>query len=181
VEPAAGYIEAGATTLFKVKFTPLEVDDFTAQLWCDIPYLTGEPPVIHLTALSRRPLCHFNVDLSDYISAGRRHPDYTYKVPDDIKVIELFSRGLGVRTLKRFELINPTARPYEVQWKYIGEGKSPIFCETQHGLLSSGKRSFAVFGYIPVSVKTVESLWEFQIPEQSMSVQFLFVGRIMPQ
>jgi hydrocephalus-inducing protein len=181
VEPAAGFIEGGATTVFKVKFTPLEVDDFTAQMSCDIPFLATEPPVISLTALSRRPMCHFNVELSDYISAGRRHPEYTYKLPDEIKVIELFSKGLGQKTLKKFELINPTARAYEIQWKYIGEGKSPIFCETQNGLISSGKRSNVLFGYVPVSVRTVESLWEFQIPEQSMSVQFLFVGRIMPQ
>jgi hydrocephalus-inducing protein len=181
VEPHSGFIEAGTTTVFKVKFTPLEVDDFTAQLCCDIPFLGTEPPIIHLTALSRRPLCHFNVELSDYISAGRRHPDYTYKLPDEIKVIELFSKGLGQKILKRFELVNPTASAYEIAWKYIGEGTSPIFCETTNGLISSGKRSNVLFGYIPISVKTVESLWEFQIPEQSVRVQFLFVGRIMPQ
>jgi hydrocephalus-inducing protein len=181
VEPVSGFVEPGATTVFKVKFTPLEVDDFTAQLWCDIPFLASEPPVIQLSALSRRPLCHFNVELSDYISAGRRHPDYNYKLSDDIHVIELFSRGLGQKTIKRFELINPTASAYEITWKYIGEGPSPISCETTQGLISSGKRSNVLFGYVPVSVKTVESLWEFQIPEQSVRVQFLFVGRIMPQ
>jgi hydrocephalus-inducing protein len=181
IEPFSGFIEGGATTVFKVKFTPLEVDDFTAQLWCDIPFLASEPPVIRLSGLSRRPMCHFNIELSDYLSGGRRHPDYTYPLPDDIKIIELFSRGLGQKTLKRFELINPTGSAYEIIWKYVGEGTSPITCETMHGLISSGKRSIVMFGYIPVSVKTVESLWEFQIPEQSIRVQFLFVGRIMPQ
>jgi hydrocephalus-inducing protein len=126
-------------------------------------------------------MCHFNVELSDYLSAGRRHPDYTYTLPDDIRVIELFSKGLGQKTLKKFELINPTGSAYEVIWRYIGEGTSSITCETTHGLISSGKRSIVMFGYAPVSVKTVESLWEFQIPEQSIRVQFLFVGRIMPQ
>jgi hydrocephalus-inducing protein len=182
VEPVSGYIESGATTTFKVNFTPLEVDDFTAELRCDIPFLSqSDPPVVGLSGLSRRPLCHFNVELSDYLSAGRRHPDYTSPLNLDMKVIELFAKGVGYKTLKRFELINPTASPYEVNWRYIGEGPTPIFCETPDGLISSGKRSMVIFGYLPVSVKTVESLWEFQMPEQSVRVQFLFVGRIMVQ
>jgi hydrocephalus-inducing protein len=180
IEPVSGYIEAGATTVFKVRFKPLEVDDFTAQLCCDIPFLSqSDPPVISVSGLSRRPMCHFNVELSDYLTGGRRHPDYTYPLPSDIKVIELFAKGVGHKTLKRFELINPTASPYEVSWRYIGEGQTPMSCETPNGLISSGKRSLVIFGYLPVSVKTVESLWEFQIPEQSIRVQFLFVGRIM--
>jgi hydrocephalus-inducing protein len=180
IDPVSGYIEAGATTIFKVNFTPLEVDDFTAQLCCDIPFLSqSDPPVISLSGLSRRPMCHFNVELSDYLVAGRRHPDYTYPLPSDIKVIELFAKSVGHKTLKRFDLINPTASPYEVRWKYIGEGPTPIYCETPNGLISGGKRSIIIFGYLPVSVKAIESLWEFQIPEQSIRVQFLFVGRIM--
>jgi hydrocephalus-inducing protein len=182
VEPLSGFIEPAAATVFKVKFTPLEVDDFTAVLACDIPFLSqSEPPTLQVTGLSRRPLCHFNVESSDYISAGRRHPEYTYKLPDDIKVIELFARGIGAKSLKRFELINPTSTPYEIIWRYLGEGTTPITCETPHGLISSGKRSTVAFQYIPVSVKTIESLWEFQIPEHSVRVQFLFVGRIMIQ
>jgi hydrocephalus-inducing protein len=121
------------------------------------------------------------VEQSDYISGGRRHPEYTYKVPDDIKVIELFAKGIGAKCMKRFDLINPTASPYEVIWKYVGEAPTPVTCETPHGLISSGKRSMVTFSYTPVSVKTIESLWEFQIAEHSLRVQFLFVGRIMPQ
>jgi hydrocephalus-inducing protein len=182
IEPSSGFVEAGATTVFKVKFEPLEVDDFTAQLACDIPFLSSaEPPVISVTGLSRRPLCHFNVEVSDYLSAGRRHPDCTCKLPDDIKVIELFSKGIGVKTSKRFELVNPTGSAYEVGWKFIGDGPTPFTCETPHGLISSGKRSFVLFAFTPVSVKTIESFWEFQIPEHSLRVPFLFVGRIMPQ
>jgi hydrocephalus-inducing protein len=182
VAPVSGFIEAGGSTVFRVIFEPLEVDDFTGQMFCDIPFLSNcEPPALLLSGLSRRPLCHFNVELSDYLTAGRRHPDYTYKLPDDIKIIEFFAKGIGQKISKRFELINPTASAYEITWKYIGEGQTPVMCETPQGLISSGKRSFVMFAYLPVSVKTIESLWEFQIPEQSVRVPFLFVGRIMPQ
>jgi hydrocephalus-inducing protein len=180
IEPVSGYIEAGATTVFKVKFTPEEVDDFTGILSCDIPYLTQmEPPSISLSALSRRPLCHFNVQMSDYLTSGRRHPDYSDPLPLDTKVIEFSSKAVGQKTLKRFELINPTASAYEILWKYVGEGATAINCETPNGLISSGKRALQTFSYLPVSVKTVESLWEFQIPEHSVRIQFLLVGRIM--
>ncbi|OHT13016.1 hypothetical protein TRFO_03418 [Tritrichomonas foetus] len=182
VEPVTGFIEPGQTKTFKVNFEPEEVDDFTADLVCDVPFLTQmEPPIIKVSGLSRRPLCHFNVDLSDYLSAGRRHPDYTNPLPEDIRVIELFSKGIGERTSKRLELINPTSSPYEVRWNYVGEGPTPIFCDSPSSLVSSGKKQTMVFGYLPVSVKTIESLWEFHIPEHNVRVPFLFVGRIMPK
>jgi hydrocephalus-inducing protein len=180
IEPVSGIIEPGQTTTFKVMFIPLEVDDFTGNLVCDIPYLSQmEPPTIEVFGLSRRPLCHFSVALSDYLTAGRRHPDYTMKLPDDVKVIELFSKGIGQKTLKKFELINPTSSPYEMNWQYMGQEETPVFCETPNGLISSGRRSPVLFSYVPVSVKTVESVWEFQIPEMGIRVPILFVGRIM--
>ncbi|OHT07947.1 hypothetical protein TRFO_05070 [Tritrichomonas foetus] len=179
VMPSSGFVEPGQTKIIKVCFHPEEVDDFTAQLRCDIPFLTQmEPPIIDVSGLSRRPLCHFNVEQSDYLT--RRHPDYTNKLPEGIHVIEMFSKGINQKTIKKFELINPTSAPYEMEWIYVGEGKSPIYCETPNGLISSGKRSSVSFAYNPVSLKTIESQWEFQIPEHNVRVSFLFVGRIMP-
>jgi hydrocephalus-inducing protein len=181
IEPGSGIIEPGQATVFRVIFAPLEVDDFVGTMQCDIPYLIQmEPPTIAVTGLSRRPLCHFNVVLADYLSAGRRHPDFTSKLPDDVKVIEMFSKGIGQKSMKKFELINPTATPYEMAWQYTGQDSTtPIFCETASGLISSGRRCPIIFGFLPVSVKTIESLWEFQIPEQGVRVSFLFVGKII--
>lgn len=182
VFPTSGFIEAGHSTVFKVKFTPEEVDDFTATLICDIPYLTQmKPPSIKVTGFSRRPLCHFNVDMSDYISAGRRHPDYTEELPDDVKVIEIFSPSVGTRSTKKFEIINPTASPYQVNWTidYDASGGA-LFCDTPSAVVSSGKRHMASFTYLPTSVKTLEKLYEFHIPEHNVRIPFLVVGRIMP-
>ena len=182
VVPRSGVIEGGATATFDVKFSPEDVDDYTADLVCEIPFLSQmPPPTISVSGISRRPLCHFNVKLSDYIVAGRRHPDYTYPLPDNIRVIELFSNGIHKRAIKKFEIINATAYPYEVFWKEDEEHKTPaIVCEYPRVLISSGKRSIAMFSYLPTSVRTVESVWTFTIPEHDIKITFLVVGRIMP-
>ena len=95
-------------------FAPEEVDDFKGILECNITYLIGESPKINLSALSRRPLCHFNIDTSDYLT--HRHPDFTYPLPEGVRVIELFAKAPGTRTVKRIEMINPTADLYETVW-----------------------------------------------------------------
>ncbi|OHT07738.1 hypothetical protein TRFO_24017 [Tritrichomonas foetus] len=184
VQPQTGFIEAGKETVFQIRFSPEEVDDFMSTLVCDIPFLTNNqpPPSIYVTGFSRRPLCHFNVDLSDYITAGRRHPDYTYPLPEGVRVIELFSSGIGKRSLKKFEVINATSHPYEINWNCDPEHKNEaIACETTNALVSSGTRYSIAFSYMPKSVKSVEALWIFTIPEHSITVPFLVVGRIMPK
>ncbi|OHT01013.1 hypothetical protein TRFO_07679 [Tritrichomonas foetus] len=182
VQPNSGYIEAGQSTTFKVKFAPEEVDDFSAVLICDIPYLSQmKPPEIVVTGFSRRPLCHFNVEMSDYISSGRRHPDYTQELPEDVKVIEIFSPAVGSRSTKKFDIINPTSAPYEIAWSVVYDtSHGSIFCDTPNAFVSSGKKHVASFTYLPSSVKTVEKLFEFQIPEHNVRVTMLIVGRIMP-
>lgn len=186
VEPSSGFIEPGQTRVFRVRFIPEEVDDFCATLSCQIPYLTlQDPPSINVTALSRRPLCHFNARVSDYISVGRRHPDYSYNLPSDVKVLEMFSKEVGQRSTTRFEIINPTSSPYEFEWKRL-EGppqavSSQIECDTPHGFVSSGKHYYCSFSFVPNSHKAVESLWEFTLKEHGISIPLLIVGRISPK
>ena len=184
IMPETGFIEAGQEKVFKVLFAPEEVDDFQADISCDIPFLTQgtEPPVIHVSGFSKRPLIHFNVNSSDYISAGRRHPDYTYELPENVKVIELFSSGIGKKIVKKFEVINPTSHPYEVKWEKHPEHRNDaINCETPRALISSGSKYVMQFSYKPKSIKTIETLYTFSIPEHSLSVPFLIVGKILPK
>lgn len=182
VTPHTGFIEPGGSTVFSITFAPMEVDDFTANLVCDIPFIQTPPPSVRVTGLSRRPLCHFNVQLSDYLT--RRHPDYTYKLPNDVKVIEIFAKKVGAKAMYRFEVINPTSSPYEVTFSRVDNGEplsSKVNCETPNALLSSGKRFSAAFSFVPDSHKTIESLWEFKIGGHDGVVTILVVGRIMPQ
>jgi hydrocephalus-inducing protein len=170
------------STVFRVRFLPEEVDDFKAQLVCDMPYLSQMPPlVINVTGFSRRPLCHFAIETTDYISAGRRHPDYTYSLPDEVRVIEIFAKAVGSRTSKRFEILNPTSAAYEVAWHIINDSANgQIICDNPSAFVSSGRRHMASFTYVPTSVKTVEALFDFLIPEHNVKVPLLVVGRIMP-
>ena len=192
VEPNSGFIEPGETQTFNVMFSPIEVDDFNSHLTCDIKHLVKQqPPEIYVTGRSRRPLCHFNLITSDYLSAGRRHPDYTSSLPENVKVIELFSKGIGQKVNKKFEIINTTEEPYEINWTqsalyddYNDESSlipdKSIVCEIQHAMISSGKRHTAIFSYTPTTLKTIESLWEFKIPEYGVSIPLLVVGKILP-
>jgi hydrocephalus-inducing protein len=182
IVPTSGFIEAGQTTIFEASFSPEEVDDFSAHMRCEIPFLgQTEPPSVYMWGRSRRPVCHFNIKMSDYISAGRRHPNYTDPLPDGVKVIEMFSHKIGERTVSKFEIINTTEAPYEIVWQRTGSNDdSVIQCNTPRAVISSGKRHTASFSFTPVSVKTLESLWHFSVPEHEIRVYLLIVGRIMP-
>jgi hypothetical protein len=113
------------------------------------------------------------------LTAGRRRPDYTEQLPDMTKIIKLFSKGIGQKTTKRFGIINTTEAPYEILWVSKSE-QAAISCNTPVAMISSGRRHMASFSYAPISVKTIESLWEFQVPEFGAKVPLLIVGRIMP-
>ena len=178
IEPSTGFIEAGQSTTFHVLFAPMEVDDFVCVMKCNIPYLSlSDPPKINLNGLSRRPLCHFNVKVSDYLE--RRHPDFTYELPNDVKVIELFSSGIGTKKIFKLEVVNPTAAPYDTNWSIVNDNSNgAITIENNSALLSSGKRYLFFVSFVPNSAKLVESLWEFSIPEHEIKIPFLFVGRI---
>jgi hydrocephalus-inducing protein len=182
VEPHAGVVAEGQTTVFKFRFAPDEVDDYTTIYKFAVPFLQGmEPSLVSVFGLSRRPLCHIDAEMSDYISAGRRYPAYTDPLPEDVKVIELFSSGIGTKTQRKFDLINPTAYPYEVNWKRVDRSDERIVqCLVPHALVSSGKRYRLGFQYTPISVKAVESLWLLSIEEHNVHIHFLIVGRIRP-
>ena len=86
---------------------------------------------------------------------------------------------------KQFGILNTTDTPYEVTWERIDKKDDdeycPIICSYPRALVSSGKKHIALFSYRAVSVKTVESLWLFSIPEYNIHITFLFVGKMMPQ
>lgn len=187
VEPSEGFVPPSSTMQFDVLFSPMTVDDFS----CDICCVFGQNnidnfdkvtpdflPMIHATGLSRRPICHFDVKLSDYLK--RRHPDYTNPLPEDIKVVEVSSKNVGDVSQLRFGIMNTTSMMYESHWKLVSGG-DVISCETPLQIISSSRRYEMIFVYKPTSVKTVETLWEFHIPSHEVIVPFLIVGKVIPQ
>jgi hypothetical protein len=119
------------------------------------------------------------LETSDYVTGGRRRGDAGESLPDDIKVIELISKGIGMPATKRFEVINTTDIPYEIRWTCTSEHPS-IACEAPAAMISGGKQHLAGFTYVPKNGKTVESLWDFVIPAYGATVRILVVGRIVP-
>jgi hypothetical protein len=183
IRPADGAIEPGHTATFRVEFFPVEVDDFRAVASCDIPGVAQpQSPQVTLVGFSKRPVCHVAAELSDYLSAGRRHPDYTYDLPVDIRVIELFGIGIGQQVRRKFEVLNTTELAYEVFWKEDREhGNKAITCETERVFVSSGQHFMVSFVYRPSTRKLVEAVWHFTIPSHDVTTALLIVGRMARQ
>jgi hydrocephalus-inducing protein len=176
IEPQSGFIEAAQATVFRAIFAPMEVDDFIASFRCNVLYM-NDRPALSMTGLSRRPICHFNIKTSEYLT--RRHPDYTYPVPEGVKVIELFSKALNLKSPKKVEIVNPTSAAYEARWVLVTDhSAAAVTCENASVLVSSGKKCFFTFYFQPTSAMIVESLWEFTIPVHNIKIPFLFVGRL---
>ena len=177
IEPESGFVEAGQATTFRAIFSPQEVDDFVAKFICRVPHLQAAPPSVTMSGLSRRPLCHFNIPFSDYLS--RRSPECTEALPEGVRVIEIFSKGVRSRSVKKVEVINPTASGYEARWSMIRDNSNgAITCDQPKMLISGGKKQFFSFSFSPRDASCVECLYEFDIPEHNVKAYFLFVGRI---
>ena len=107
IEPDTGSIAVGASQVFKIKFAPLDVNDYQARLTCCIPNLeTGKlGPVVAVRGRSILPFCHFELEESDYLSSGRRRIDLLINngssqapntfIDRQTRVIEFKSVGIG--------------------------------------------------------------------------------------
>jgi len=79
-------------------------------------------PIIYLQARSLLPLCHIDLEESDYLTAGRRDPELCglknniVVDPQSTHVIEWNVLGSGVTTERSFAVINPTNEPYSFEW-----------------------------------------------------------------
>jgi len=182
IEPSKGSISPGQSQSFIVKFSPKDVDEYSAVYRCDIPYLFNlNPPIINLVGFSKRPLCHFNIEISDYLSSGRRLPEFGGILPPNVRVIEVIANKMNTQSIKCIELINTTNLAYEITWTNISDySTSTIDCDIRFALVSSSKVFPIRFYYTPNSMKTVESLWLFEIPQYDLKVHFLIVGRFVP-
>lgn len=184
IAPRHGFIESGQSQSFKVTFSPEEVDDFVGKIVCDIPFNTGQSPIINVSGLSRRPIIYFNVEQSDYLT--RRYPGYTRSVPAETRIVEIgVPSSHSSRTMHlKFDVVNTTSQPYEFSWTKSstitdGEEAKAINCETPCGMISGGKKVVMNFSFTPGQQRTVESNYEFLIPSLGVRVPFLVVGRLL--
>ena len=186
ITPQTGTIRPESEESFQVKFAPTEIEeDQTRRLTCLIPNLdpTQEPPSIMVESATERPICHFELDVSNYLSV--RPGDIPEVDMAKLKVIEFESLGVKVRNKKRFYVVNPTATGYEFQWKRVdsdlgGQVNAGNFfgCEFEKGVILCGKKFEMTFEYKPEVSGLHEALWVFEIPAFNLKQYFLLVGKV---
>ncbi|XP_074783220.1 hydrocephalus-inducing protein homolog isoform X2 [Athene noctua] len=186
VEPRSGTIPAGQEQLFQMKFSPVYVGDFESRMLCSIPNLrpNQKGPEVAVKGRSLMPLCHFELEDSDYITAKRHIPELQgLKGPMldlDTRVIEFEAIGVRGRHSRTFMVMNPTSSTYSFQWT-CQDPEAPLeqvafFCHTERGHIQPGKQAEMKFEFISGHLGITESFWAFTVPEQSFSVPFLLVG-----
>lgn len=191
--PRKGKIPAESTEVFTVKFAPLEVETSNLRLFqCLMPNLLEKetPLEISVDADAERPVCHFELPLSNYLES--RSGDIPNVDNSKLKIIEFESLGVKVRNKKRFYVINPTATSYEFSWKRLDlepagkAGPNPpqdlssfFRCGIDRGVILSGKKFEMVFEYRPEIPGSQEGLWLFEIPKFGLKQHFLTVGRVL--
>ncbi|CAF0787663.1 unnamed protein product [Brachionus calyciflorus] len=190
IEPMFGKIEPGKTQTFKVKFSPLNVNEYQARIICQIPN-TEDGKIGHIIPVKGRgllPYCHFEVEESDYISSGRRNPDLPgpsgaasgLGLDSMTKVIEFNCVGIGNKILKKFEIINPTNVDYDFEWvkedQNDGRRHDQFICHTLSGHLPSGRKTEILFEFNPSDIGIDETFWKFQIQKFDLAIPFLLVG-----
>ncbi|KAM9214465.1 hydrocephalus-inducing protein homolog [Leptosomus discolor] len=187
VEPCSGTIPAGQEQLFQMKFSPVYVGDFESRMLCSIPNMkpNQEGPAVVVKGRSLMPNCHFELEDSDYLTAKRHSPDWQgpkgTALDLNTRVIEFTAVGVCSRNSRTFMVMNPTDSVYSFQWT-CQDPQGPaervaFFCLTERGQIQPGKKAEMKFEFIPQHLDITESFWVFTIPEQSVSVPFLLVGK----
>jgi hydrocephalus-inducing protein len=135
---------------------------------------TVKPFNISLMARGVRPLCHFDLQESNYLiakqegefgnqntsqlgHAGSGTASLIASLPKSTKVIEFNSCGIFTKNYKRFYIFNPSNYGYKFQWnsEATGTNASMFTCNTPTGFLNAGKRCEISFEYNPESGKTM--------------------------
>lgn len=180
ISPSDGILKPNESKTFTIQFLPKEVDEFSTIFRCEIPFLqTMAMPEVTVTGISRRPICHLGIDPSDYISGGRRMPEFTEPLPNDVRVIEINAKKVGEKSIRKIDIVNTTSTSYEVSWiQQYDSSNGGVNCETQTQLISGGKETHVVFSFTPKSNKIVESLWQFTIPSYNIKANVLVVGKV---
>lgn len=192
VEPAFGKIEPGKTVTFKVKFSPLNLNDYQARILCQIPNTEDGKigPMIAVKGHGLLPYCHVELEESDYIICGRRDPDLPgpggaasgLGLDPLTKVIEFECIGLDSKFSKKFEIINPTSFDYDFEWtrddQFQSQRHEQFECVQPRGILYSGKKSEIEFVFCSRKVGIQEDFWQFKIPQFDLCIPFLLVGNV---
>eukprot|EP01022_Parablepharisma_sp_SALTPOND_P020800 TRINITY_DN386_c0_g1_i3.p1 TRINITY_DN386_c0_g1~~TRINITY_DN386_c0_g1_i3.p1 ORF type:complete len:4093 (+),score=589.86 TRINITY_DN386_c0_g1_i3:873-13151(+) len=183
--PRKGIIQAGCEESFIIKFSPIDAEDsFERLLVISIPSLNPaqKPLVLEVDGSSERPICHFELSPSKY--REKKEKDMA-PIDNKYNIIEFESLGTKVKNIKRFMVVNPTSQGYEFEWgqdedkNKANTTKAFFRCLTPKGTILSGKKYEMAFEYVPESIGTHESYWEFRVLSEKVTQQFLIVGQVL--
>ncbi|BFI31149.1 hydrocephalus-inducing protein [Marchantia polymorpha subsp. ruderalis] len=204
ISPKTGAVPAESSMTITVKFLPIEVEDCTRLLVCDIPGLDPQwmPLSLPVTGHVTRPWCHFKLPKNDYITGKRRSqalvgPDGEVGPLDpEIKVIEISSLGVHVQNFMTFTAVNPTNIVYKFVWEptnvpspvwpedepplqsAVDQLHVPFRCLSRSGEINPGEGYEMSFEFLPVKCELQERFWTFRIPALDITEQFLLVGYV---
>ncbi|KAJ3022533.1 hypothetical protein HKX48_005950 [Thoreauomyces humboldtii] len=183
ISPASGSIDAGESVTLTLKFSPIDVGNFSVMLEAAMANLpAGHKPLeINIKGSSLRPFCHFEMEDSDYLARRSTEQGLATGVPAALdsatRVIELQSCGIKIRNTKRFYLMNPTGINYSFEWIHECGDDRVFKCLTPRGFVMSEKKYEMVFDFTPETVDVKESLWRFRVVGHPVSIPFLLVGQ----
>lgn len=150
-------IEAGESLACQVKFSPNDAQKFrnTLVVVASNTPKDSKPTQILLRGSATRPLCHFELEESNYLLNQRVIPDIngSEALPTILdpatRVIEFFSCGIRIKNVKRFYIVNPTNFGYEFEWSANSLNEKSFQCITPKGLVAAGKKFEILFEYFP--------------------------------
>nr|CCA18905.1 PREDICTED: similar to hydrocephalus inducing putati [Albugo laibachii Nc14] len=196
IYPNNGVIQPKMSETFTIRFSPVEVNDFAYLLVFQsttelrlLPLDSGSKTTfenqqarfeVDVTGHSLRPVCHFDLELSDYAQRRSTKPsgsqDDRGLLNSSSRVIEIESLGVRVRNTRHFHVINTTNVAYDFTWVPEGILNSCFRFITPKGQLLPGKRFEMIVEFTPHHLEPQESFWRFEIPHFQLSQKFLVSG-----
>eukprot|EP00762_Andalucia_godoyi_P000512 ANDGO_05257.mRNA.1 Hydin len=188
VSPAQFSVDPDQSLELAVSYKPQDMLPHTADVSISIVGLDRASEgcrSVHLVGVPECPIVHFETQFStDYISTkrlpGLPGPDGVVgPLNPETRVLEIESRGVKVRNVRRFYVLNPTNLSYDfVLVPGVANARAPgVRCLTQYGTIHSGKKFELVFEFIPDSLSVSEAFWSFEIKSHSIAIPLMVVGR----
>ena len=153
-------------------------------------------PTLRLSGRAQRPIVHMDLPECDYLQ--RRPPSLPGPsgelgaLDSTIKVLEFRSLGTQVRNTLRFDMINPTAQPYDFTWEclrvpagegvdtsVLSRGTACIHCASTSGAILPGHKTEVVFEYTPMETARAESFYRLSIPAHGLTQLVLVTGTVV--
>lgn len=195
INPSQGLLVPGESVTYTVKFMPLKVFVYKAELRCKIENLPlGKMKhVIEISAESLSSYCVFEVERSDYTFDDSEISNNCLK---DTRVFEFEIMGVGQfytryrlrfsnfkfiglksSNFRSFNIFNPTTSNYSFEWDQL-KNNSLIHFLQKCGRIEAGKKTKIVCKIKPDKVGISENFWRFEVKKFDLKLLIVIVLRV---